>query len=89
MCGLTSIENSLLLQVIQDKLKSVHSHKVQFFSFSQDSDSVLNSEEGRQKLKNVGIDTPLEVGEWLVEVFRKNFGEEQLADQLDAFIHTP
>jgi len=75
--------------VIQDKLKPVHSHKVQFFSFSQDNDSVLNSEEGRQRLKDVGIDTPLEVGEWLVEVFRKDFREAQLADQLDAFIHTP
>ena len=50
---------------------------------------MLNSEEGRQRLKDVGIDTPLEVGEWLVEVFRKDFGEEQLADQLDSFIHTP
>ena len=50
---------------------------------------MLNSKEVRQRLKDVGIDTPLEVGEWLVEVFRKDFGEEQLADQLDSFIHTP
>ena len=89
MCGFISIEHSLFPQMIQGKLKSVHSHKVQFFSFSQDNDSVLNSEEGRQRLKDVRIDTPLEVGEWLVEVFRKDFGEEQLADQLDSFIHTP
>ena len=75
--------------MIQGKLQSVHFHEVQFFSFSQDNDSALNSEEGRQRLKDVGIGTPLEVGEWLVEVFRKVFGEEQLADELDAFIHTP
>ena len=74
--------------MIQDKLQSAHSQKVQFFSFSQDNDSVLNSEEGRQRLRDVGIGTPLEVGEWLVEVFRKDFGEEKLADQLDSFIHT-
>ena len=77
-----------LLQVIQDKLQSARSHKVQFFSFNQDNDSALNSEEGRQRLRDVGIGTPLEVGEWLVEVFRKDFGEERLADQLDSFIHT-
>ena len=73
--------------MIQGKLLSARSQKVQFFSFNQDNDSVLNSEEGRQRLRDVGIGTPLEVGEWLVEVFR-DFGEERLADQLDSFIHT-
>ena len=74
--------------MIQGKLLSARSQKVQFFSFNQDNDSVLNSEEGRQRLRDVEIGTPLEVGEWLVEVFRKDFGEERLADQLDSFIHT-
>lgn len=74
--------------MIQGKLLSARSQKVEFFSFNQDNDSVLNSEEGRQRLRDVGIGTPLEVGEWLVEVFRKDFGEERLADQLDSFIHT-
>ena len=74
--------------MIQGKLLSARSQKVQFFSFNQDNDSVLNSEEGRQRLRDVGIGTPLEVGEWLVEVFRKDFGEERLADQLESFIHT-
>ena len=74
--------------MIQGKLLSARSQTVQFFSFNQDNDSVLNSEEGRQRLRDVGIGTPLEVGEWLVEVFRKDFGEERLADQLDSFIHT-
>ena len=74
--------------MIQGKLLSARSQEVQFFSFNQDNDSVLNSEEGRQRLRDVGIGTPLEVGEWLVEVFRKDFREERLADQLDSFIHT-
>lgn len=74
--------------MIQGKLRSARSQKVQFFSFNQDNDSALNSEEGRQRLRDVGIGTPLEVGEWLVEVFRKDFGEERLADQLNSFIHT-
>ena len=60
---------------------------MRFFSFKQDRDSVLNCEEGRRKLKKVGIETPLEVGEWLVDVFRKRFGQDDLADQLHSFIH--
>lgn len=60
---------------------------MRFFSFSQDRDSVLNSEEGRRKLREVGIGIPLEVGEWLVDVFRKHFGQDDLADRLHGFIH--
>ena len=48
---------------------------------------MLNCEEGRRKLKKVGIGTPLEVGEWLVDVFRKRFGQDDLADQLHSFIN--
>lgn len=60
---------------------------MRFFSFSQDRDSVLNCEEGRHRLREVGIGIPLEVGEWLVDVFRKDFGQDDLADRLDGFIH--
>ena len=60
---------------------------MKFFSFSQDRDSVLNSEEGRRKLREVGIGIPLEVGEWLVDVFQKSFGQDDLADRLHGFIH--
>lgn len=60
---------------------------MKFFSFSQDRDSVLNCEEGRCRLREVGIETPLEVGEWLVDVFRKRFGQDDLADRLYSFIH--
>ena len=73
----------------EKKLGSSLSRKVQFFSFSQDRDSVLNSDEGRQKLKDVGIGSPQDVGEWLVEVFQRDFGQETLASQLESFIHCP
>ena len=43
--------------------------------------------EGKEKLREVGIGTSLDVGEWLVEVFRKRFDQEELADSLEAFIH--
>ncbi len=60
---------------------------VKFFSFSQDRDSVLNTEDGRKRLRRVGIGTTLEVGDWLVGVFREDFRLEGLADRLDSFIH--
>jgi len=60
---------------------------VKFFSFSQDRDSILNCEDGRRRMKEVGIGTPLEVGEWLVDVFRKRFGQDDLADRLHDVIH--
>jgi len=60
---------------------------IKFFSFSQDRDSVLNREDGRRRMKEVGIGTPLEVGEWLVDVFRKRFDQDDLADRLHGVIH--
>ncbi len=77
------------LQETRKKLGSVSSRTVKFFSFSQDRDSVLNTEEGRQRLRDVGIGAPLKVGDWLVDVFKKDFKLEGLADQLDSFIHKP
>ena len=62
---------------------------MKFFSFSQDRDSVWvqNCKEGTHRLREVGIGTPLEVGEWLVDVFQKRFGQDDLADRLHSFIH--
>ena len=74
------------LQMIRRKISPTLSRTVRFFSFSQDNDSVLNSEKGRKHLRDVGISTPLEVGDWLVDVFRKRFGQEELADQLHSFM---
>ena len=60
---------------------------MQFFSFCQDKDSVLNSDSGRKKLREVGIGTPLQVGEWLVKVFKEDFKQNELADQLEVFVN--
>ncbi len=78
----------LSLQETRGKLGSVPSRTVRFFSFSQDRDSVLNTDEGRRRLRDMGIGSPQDVGDWLVEVFRKDFRLEALADRLDSFIHT-
>ncbi len=78
-----------LMQMIKKKLGlDPSTHQIMFCSFSQDNDSVLNCEEGRQKLRNVGISTPSEVGDWLVETFRKRFGQDDLADRLRDFVHS-
>ena len=75
--------------MIIKKLQPPRSHTVQFFSFSQDYLSKLNSPEGREKLKEVGIGTAVDVGEWLVGVFRKTFDQEDLANRLESFINKP
>ena len=74
--------------MIQEKLKLPRSHEIKFCSFSQDNDSVLNNEAGRQKLRDVGIETSSGVGVWLVETFRKRFVQDELADRLTEFFHS-
>ena len=75
-------------QEIQGKLHRVGSHQIQFFSFCQDNDSVLNTDSGREKLKEVGIGTPQQVGEWLVKIFRKDFDQDELVlNKLELFMH--
>ena len=77
------------MQETRRKIGSSPSRKVQFFSFSQDRDSVLNSHDGRQRLEEVGIGSTRDVGAWLVRVFQRDFGQEELACQLEAFIDNP
>ena len=60
-----------------------------YFSFCQDRDSVLNCPEGRQKLESVGVASPQDVGDWLVDVFRNKLDQNELADRLHDFVHKP
>ena len=76
-----------IMQVVRDKLHSVRAHEMQIFSFCQDKDSVLNSDSGRKKLKGVGIGMPLQVGEWLVKIFREDYKQIEVADQLEVFVN--
>lgn len=57
-----------------------------FCSFEQDSDSVLNNEEGRKKMKKVGINMPADVGKWVVDTFKKTFKQSDVAAMLDNFM---
>ena len=70
-----------------DQLGRNPSHKVQFFSFSQDRDSILNSPGGRSKLQEVGIRTTSDVGDWLADTFEQQLDQEELAQQLRKLVH--
>ena len=77
------------MQIIQKDLEFNESPSctIGFFSFNQDKDSVLNSDKGRQRLRDVGIGMPLDVGEWLVKLFRNVLEQADVADQLHSFTH--
>lgn len=68
------------------KLGTTFSRDINFYSFSQDGDSVLDSDEGRERLKRVKIWSPYEVGEWVVDQLRVYIKQEQTADCLLKFI---
>ena len=85
-------QRSLFFPILQETLKKIGAspaRKVQFFSFNQENDSVLRSDDGRRRLEEVGIGSPRDVGVWLVSVFQRDFGQEKLASQLETFIHNP
>ena len=73
--------------MIKEKLGHCPTRTVKFFSFAQGKDSVLNSPEGRRILQDSGIHCPVDVGEWLVETFRRHLDQEELAGRLDDYIH--
>ena len=75
------------LQRIKCKLELPEEQKIMFCSFKQDIDSVLNCEEGRQTLRDVGIKTPPEVGDWLVETLKERFEQKEIAKQLHQVLH--
>ena len=78
---------SSLIQYVKERLQLVPSCTVKYFSFCQDRDSVLNSPEGRQRLGEVGVNSPRDVGEWMVDVFKNKLDQNELAERLDTFIH--
>ena len=58
-----------------------------FYSFSQDCDSSLNSDEGRQKLLNAGIHSTEEVGKWIEKQLRHYLHQADVADKLLEFLN--
>ena len=70
--------------MIVEKLGSFPSNDVKFFSFCQDRDSVLNSADGRQRLREAGIESPDCVSEWLAGIFESQLDQDDLAKDLRA-----
>lgn len=57
-----------------------------FFSFCQDGDSILNCDEGRETLKSVGIHSSFKVGEWIEKELRDHMKQNKIADALHQFL---
>ena len=72
----------MCLQRLSEHLQLPDDQEVMFCSFKQDADSILNNEKGRKKLREVGIKTPTDVGNWVAETFRKNFKQRDVSAKL-------
>jgi GTP-binding protein EngB required for normal cell division len=59
--------------------------KVELFSFCQNKDSTLNTDEGRQILKDVGVFSCDYVGEWIENELSTYMKETDLAERLHKF----
>ena len=75
------------------KLEIPESWKFEFYTFSQTLSTDLypipkelmhteKEKEIREKLKNVGIYSPLDVGAWLVDTFKWRFFQQKMATKL-------
>ena len=78
---------SLISQIIEEKLGRSPNRTILFFSFSQDRDSTLNSDEGRQKLLDAGIHSPKDVGKWIEERLRDYLHQDDVAHRLLQFLN--
>lgn len=70
-----------------EQLGNIPSRKVRFYSFSQDRDSTLNSEDGRRRLQEAGIGIPQDVGDWLAQIFEEQLDQDELAEKLRTLVH--
>ena len=70
------------MQRIQDhfNLDSHRTRDVNFYSFNHPSD--VSTEE----LKEFGINSVVDVGDWLVRVLRQRFKQDSLAEKLKVFL---
>ena len=73
--------------MIAEQLGRVPSQTVQFFSFCQDRDSILNTKDGRSKLQEAGIGTLRDVGDWLVNTFECRLSQDELSKKLKDYFH--
>ena len=61
---------------------------MKFYSFCQDQDSKLNSDEGRNSLKAAGIYSPKDVGDWIESKLRSYLKLDDIASKLRQFLES-
>lgn len=71
---------------MREKLAPLPNWQMGFYSFCQDKDSSLNSEEGRHTLSDVGILSCNDVGTWLETELRDYLKEGAIAERLKNFM---
>ena len=64
------------------KLDAHREREVTFYSFNRPSDVSV------EELKQCGINSAIDVGNWLVHVLRNRFKQDELAEKLKSFIQT-
>ena len=74
-------------QIIEEKLGRSPNRTIHFYSFSQDRDSSLNSDEGREMLLNAGIRSTREVGKWIEERLRDYLHQDDVANRFLQFLN--
>ena len=68
----------------QKELGHHPSRTMEFYCLYKPPDSSLTHE----MLKEAGIGSPQDVGDWLVETFKSKLNQQELATKLYDFIHT-
>ena len=53
--------------------------------FAFDNDSILNTEEGKEKLRKAGLSDELDVGRWIAEKFLDD-EQDEVSENLTRFI---
>ena len=77
------------IQRIKKKIGVYLNQTIGLYSFSQDGDSFLDSKEGRETLRNVGIKSFVDVGEWIENELRNYMKQSVVADNLRKFLNEP
>ena len=72
-----------VLQLIADKLGQSPNRTVYLMTLSQDKDSILNTDENRKRLLEVGLKCYFDVGDWLVSTL-ESLQHNELAVKMTA-----
>ena len=78
----------VFFQRIKERIGNSPRRTIRFYSFSQDSDSFLNCDVGRETMGKVGVYSQKDVGDWLEEEIRQRIKQPDIADKLHKFVES-